>query len=489
MVKKKSQSKIKKISKAVSRTSHIPTQDIVAKLWHLCNILRDGGINYPEYVTELTYLLFLRMAEETGSEAKLPKGCRWSDLASKPQSKQFIFYKNLLRRLGSVTRGRVREIFTAADTCLTNPKHLAILVTEFGRIDWYLAREESALADVYEGLLEKNSTESKAGAGQYFTPRPLIDCMVELTKPEQGEIIQDPACGTVGFIISANRYIQRSTNNFKNLSNAQVSFQKKQAYIGVELVAKTHRLALMNAMLHGILSPIILGDTLGKTGADLCPADLILTNPPFGTKKGGGLPTRTDFQWQVSNKQLCFLQHIYQGLRAGGRAAVVMPDLQGSTAAEVCADLMDKCHLHTVLRLPTGIFYAQGVKANVLFFTRGKTEKGNTKDIWVYDLRAKMPAFGKRTPFTRSHLADFEKAYGANPHGTADREPSERFRRFTREEIKLRGDTLDISWIRDEAAATASAALREPDELLTCVLNNLRAALDEMENLKRKLPR
>ena len=476
-------------NKAAQQRSKSSNQDIVAKLWYLCNILRDAGITYPEYVTELTYLLFLRMAEETGSESALPKGFRWRDLASKPTSQQFTFYKTVLHRLGSSTRGRVREIFTDADTCLTDRKHLALLVAEFDQIDWYVAREESALADVYEGLLEKNSTESKAGAGQYFTPRPLIECMVELTKPKAGEIIQDPACGTAGFLIAADRYIRRTTGNLKNLSELQVSFQQKQAFIGVELVPKTHRLALMNAMLHGIHSPILLGDSLGKTGADLSPADLILTNPPFGTKKGGGLPARTDFQWRVNNKQLCFLQHVYQGLRAGGRAAVIMPDLQDGAASEICADLMDKCHLHTVLRLPTGIFYAQGVKANVLFFARGMTNRANTQDVWVYDLRANMPAFGKRTPFTRAHLEGFENAYGEDSKGTAKREPSERFRCFTRQEVKTRGDLLDMSWLRAEAAATARADLPEPEKLLAGVLTKLRAALGEMESLEKQLKR
>jgi type I restriction enzyme M protein len=465
-----------------------PIHDIVAKLWHLCNILRDGGITYPEYVTELTYLLFLRMAEETGSESKLPKGYRWSDLASKSPSQQFDFYKKLLRRLGSGTHGRVREIFTDAETCLTNPRYLSLLVTEFGQINWYIAREESALADVYEGLLQKNSTESKAGAGQYFTPRPLIESVVELTKPKAGEIIQDPACGTAGFLVAADRYIRRATKNLKALSKPEASFQQKQAYVGVELVTKTHRLALMNAMLHGIQSPILLGDTLGDVGARLAPADLILTNPPFGTKKGGGIPPRTDLRWRVGNKQLCFLQHIYQGLRPGGRAAVVMPDLQGSIAPEVCADLMEKCRLHTVLRLPTGIFYAPGVKTNVLFFTRGKTDRDNTEEVWIYDLRANMPAFGKRTPFTRGHLADFEKAFGTNPQGTSPRKATDRFRSFTRAEIKARGDSLDLSWLRDDAVSD-HANLPLPEKLLAGVLGNLRAALGEMESFEQDLNR
>lgn len=474
--------------KPIPKRECAPIQDIVAKLWHLCNILRDGGITYPEYVTELTYLLFLRMAEETGSEAGLPKNYRWRDLASTPAAQQFEFYKKLLRRLASDTRGRVREIFSDAETCLTNPKHLSLLVTEFDRIDWYAAREESALADVYEGLLEKNSTESKAGAGQYFTPRPLVECIVDLLKPSPGELIQDPACGTAGFLVAADRYVRRTTENFSKLSKTRKTFQQKQAYVGVELVAKTHRLALMNAMLHGIQSPILLGDALGSVGVSLKPADLILTNPPFGTKKGGGLPTRTDFKWRVSNKQLCFLQHIYSGLRSGGRAAVILPDLQGSIAAEVCVDLMEKTRLHTILRLPAGIFYAQGIKTNVLFFTRGKTDSGNTKDVWVYDLRANMENFGKRTPFSRKHLAEFEKAYGADPHGMAARTPSTRFRRFTRHEIRQQGDTFDLGWIRDDATV-AQADLPKPERLLSSVVQNLRSALAEMQNLERQLHR
>ncbi|PTX98227.1 SAM-dependent methyltransferase [Spartobacteria bacterium LR76] len=464
-----------------------PAKDIVAKLWHLCNILRDSGITYPEYVTELTYLLFLRMAEESGSESALPTGYRWRDLASKSNLHQFTFYKELLKNLGSNTKGRIKEIFTDADTSLTNPAHLSLLVTEFGNIDWYAAREESVLADVYEGLLEKNSTESKAGAGQYFTPRPLIECMVHLTNPEPGEIIQDPACGTIGFLVAADRYIKQKTKNLASLTKTEKYFQTEKAFIGVELVPKTHRLALMNAMLHGIHSPIILGDTLGEAGQNLSRAHLILTNPPFGTKKGGGLPNRTDFNWRVSNKQLCFLQHVYNGLRPGGRAAVVIPDLQGSVAAEVCADLMEKCNLHTILRLPTGIFYAQGVKANVFFFTRGKTDKKNTKIVWIFDLRANMPAFGKRTPFTRAHLAEFENAFGKNSYGLTKRKVSERFRCFTREEIKSRGDNLDIGWLRDEAAAVNNAELPAPEKLLVNVMSKLRAALEEMESLEQEL--
>ena len=466
--------------------SDLPAQDIVAKLWHLCNILRDAGITYPEYVTELTYLLFLRMAEETGAEKDLPRGFRWHDLTASSPTQQFGFYKRLLRHLGGTTTGRVREIFTDAETALTSRDHLALLVKEFDRIDWYKSREESALADIYEGLLEKNATESKAGAGQYFTPRALIESMVAVSRPAAGEIVQDPACGTGGFLIAADRYIRNTTDGLKQLSPAQIQFQRRRAFVGVELVTKTHRLALMNAMLHGIHSPIILGDALGNVGANLAPADLILTNPPFGTKRGGGVPSRMDLQWRVSNKQLCFLQHVYRGLRSGGRAAIIMPELQGATAARVCDDLMDTCHLHTILRLPTGIFYAPSIKANVLFFRRGSSKRSNTKSVWIYDLRSKMPAFGRRNPFMRSYLEPFEHSYGAHPAGTDERSVTPRFRCFTREEIRGRGNSFDFSWPVDDGAVL-KPDLREPEQLLDAIARRLRLALGEMESLADKL--
>lgn len=282
-----------------------PTNDIIARLWHLCNILRESGITYPEYVTELTYLFFLKMAEETGSEKKLPAKFRWGNLVKKQSGEQFAFYRELLNHLGSVTDDRVREIFTDADTCLRQPRYLALLVEELDAINWYEAREESAFADLYEGLLEKNSTESKSGAGQYFTPRPLIESIVEVVKPQAGEIIQDPACGTAGFLIAADRYIklQKKMENGRRLTQSEARFQEKRAFVGVELVAQTHKLALMNTMLHGIHGSILQGDALGEAGEALNPADVILTNPPFGTKRGAGLPERT-FPIPTSNKQL-----------------------------------------------------------------------------------------------------------------------------------------------------------------------------------------
>lgn len=461
------------------------TRDIVSKLWNLCNILREAGIAYPEYVTELTYLIFLKMAHETGTESNLPNGLRWPDLANKTGDAQFRFYKKQLEKLGADTKGHVRKIFSNAETCLRQPKHLSLLIREFDKIDWYAAREESALADLYEGLLEKNSTESKSGAGQYFTPRPLVESIVELVKPKLGEIIQDPACGTAGFLIAADRYTKRAENNFQGLPKRKIKFQQTRAFYGVELVEQTHKLALMNAMLHNIYGKVLWGDALGRTGEKLPPADVILTNPPFGSKPGAGLPDR-DFPFQTSNKQLAFLQHVYLGLKPGGRAAVVLPDLQGNAAPEILDDLMDKCNLHTVLRLPTGIFYAQGVKTNVYFFTRGKTDTSNTMQVWIYDLRSNLPTFNKSNPLTRAHFAGFETAFGSDPYGKSERQDEGeqgRFRCFSRDHIREQGDSLDITWLVD-GKTTKTKNNQSPDVIANQITKRLHNAMKELKALQ-----
>jgi len=467
------------------------TQDIVQKLWNLCHVLRDDGITYHQYVTELTYLLFLKMAKETGTEEQLPKGYRWDDLVKKEGTDLLEFYKVLLIHLGSHGSGRVQAIFANATSTFRQPRNLAAVVQSIDALDWYSAKDEG-LGDLYEGLLEKNAEDTKSGAGQYFTPRPLIESMVEVVKPAAGELVQDPAVGTGGFLINADRYIKSKTNNLYDLKPAAQKFQRAEAFYGVELVPDTHRLALMNAMLHGIEGPIELGDTLGPTGAGLVDADVILTNPPFGTKKGGGGPTRDDITYPTSNKQLVFLQHIYRGLKPGGRAAVVLPDnvlFEEGVGQKVRGDLMDKCDLHTILRLPTGIFYAQGVKTNVLFFTRGAKDKGNTKAVWFFDMRTNAPSFGKRTPLTRAHFADFEKAFGDDPHGKSKRKDqgeSGRFRKFTREEIAKRGDNLDISWLKDESV-TDHSDLPEPAVIAAEIVTQLQTALEEMQALQEEL--
>jgi len=467
------------------------TQDIVQKLWNLCHVLRDDGITYHEYVTELTYLLFLKMAKETETEGQIPKGYRWDDLTKKDGVEQLAFYKQLLIDLGGKGSGRVQAIFANASTAFRQPRHLKQVVTDIDGLDWYSAKHEG-LGDLYEGLLEKNAEETKSGAGQYFTPRPLIDAMVALVKPKPGERVQDPAVGTGGFLTAADRYVRSKTDDYHELKTAQQNFQRREAFSGVELVPDVQRLCLMNAMLHDIEGDIVLGDTLGPTGAALPKVDVVLTNPPFGTKKGGGGPTRDDITYPTSNKQLVFLQHIYRGLKAGGRAAVVLPDnvlFEEGVGQKVRADLMDKCDLHTILRLPTGIFYAQGVKTNVLFFTRGEKDRANTKAVWFFDMRTNMPSFGKRTPFTRAHFAEFEKAYGEDPHGKSKRKDQGeigRFRKFTREEIAKRGDNLDISWLKDDSV-TDHADLPEPEEIAAEIVTQLQTALEEMQALQEEL--
>ncbi|MGB7249052.1 MAG: N-6 DNA methylase [Phormidesmis sp.] len=467
------------------------TSDIVQKLWNLCNVLRDDGITYLQYVTELTYLLFLKMMQETEQESQLPEGKRWSDLLAVEGIEQLEFYRDLLRDLGKSENKRVQAIFANAQTNLKQPRIIKKLVTSIDELDWYSAKEEG-LGDLYEGLLEKNAGEKKSGAGQYFTPRPLIDCMVVLMQPQAGDRIQDPAAGTGGFLIAADRYIKAQTDDLFELSESAQVFQRRQAFYGMELVQDAHRLLLMNMMLHGIESTVDLGDTLSPSGTGLAKANLILTNPPFGTKKGGGSPTRDDFTYPTSNKQLAFLQHIYRSLVPGGRAAVVLPDnvlFEAGQGQSIRADLMDKCNLHTILRLPTGIFYSPGVKTNVLFFQRGKSEKGNTQNVWVYDLRTNMPKFGKRTPLTRAHFKPFEACYGEDANGESDRTDQGekgRFRCFERAFIAQRGENLDISWLQDESLQSVED-LPEPDEIVSAIMEKLQVAMTEMQALSALL--
>ena len=475
------------------------TQEIVAKLWNLCNVLRDDGITYHQYVTELTYILFLKMAKETGVEEvtdkdgtvriNIPVGYRWDDLVRKSGIELKRFYKNLLNHLGENCTGRVREIYQGSATNIEEPKNLEKIIKSIDALDWYSAKEEG-LGNLYEGLLEKNANEKKSGAGQYFTPRVLIDVMTRLMKPQAGERCNDPACGTFGFMIAASRYVREHTDDFYDLDADTAEFERKEAFTGCELVHDTHRLALMNAMLHDIEGQIFLGDTLSNFGQQMRGFDLVLTNPPFGTKKGGERATRDDFTYPTSNKQLNFLQHIYRSLKANGkaRAAVVLPDnvlFADGDGEKIRCDLMDKCNLHTVLRLPTGIFYAQGVKTNVLFFTRGAKDKGNTKEVWFYDLRTNMPSFGKTNPLKKEHFADFEIAYEAEDRGAVS---NERWSVYTREEISAKGNSLDLGLIKDdsvldydqlpdpvESAEEAIALLEEATDLLKSVVKELRA--------------
>ena len=465
------------------------TQEIVNKLWNLCNVLRDDGITYHQYVTELTYILFLKMAKETGAEENIPQGYRWDDLTSKSGLELRKFYKDLLTHLGEDCDGRIREIYNGASTNIEEPKNLEKIIKSIDDLDWYSAKEEG-LGDLYEGLLEKNASEKKSGAGQYFTPRVLIDIMVELIDPKPGERCNDPACGTFGFMIAADHYIKSKTDDLFDLELDEQDFQRNEAFSGCELVHDTHRLALMNAMLHDIEGNIYLGDTLSNLGKQMKNYDVVLSNPPFGTKKGGERTTRDDLVYQTSNKQLNFLQHIYRSLKADGKArcAVVLPDnvlFQEGDGTKIRTDLMDKCNLHTILRLPTGIFYAQGVKTNVLFFTRGIEEKDNTKDVWFYDLRTNMPNFNKSNPLKKSHFDDFIKAYTSTDREAIE---DERWNKISREEIREKNDNLDLGLIKDESildyedlpdpiesAEEAVAKLEEATDLLMSVIKELKA--------------
>jgi type I restriction enzyme M protein len=471
------------------------TTDIVAKLWSLCHILRDDGVTYNEYVTELTFLLFLKMLEETKREERLPKAWRWRELAKREGLDQLDYYKRLLLELGKpdTKDGLVRAIFTDGQTRLRKPTNLKALTSSIDQLDWFSAREEG-LGLLYEGLLEKNAADKKSGAGQYFTPRPLIDCIVRLMKPQTGEVVQDPAAGTAGFLVAADRYIKDRTDELFKLTEQQGHFQRHNAFVGAELVPDTHRLCMMNLLLHGIEGGVELSDTLSPDGERLPKADLVLTNPPFGTKKGGGRPTRSDFSVtaDTSNKQLAFVEHIVRALKPGGRAAMVVPDnvlFEDNTGRRLRTWLMELCSLHTILRLPTGIFYAQGVKTNVLFFQRGKIDKANTKAVWVYDMRANMPAFGKTRPLTVDDFAGFEKAYGDDPSGGGKREDQGeegRWRCFTRDAIKARNDNLDIAWLRD-TEAEAEEQLTEPEDIAAAIIGHLKAALEDIETLSEEL--
>jgi type I restriction enzyme M protein len=500
--------------------------NIVQKLWNLCNILKDDGINYSDYVTELVLLLFIKMEYENTiagilQQHKLPETCRWPDLTEKSGLNLLNAYKQILLDLSQSDDLLIAAIYNDAQTSLREPRYLETLIKQLDGIDWFSARKDG-LGDLYEGLLEKNATETKSGAGQYFTPRALINSIIECIKPQAGETIQDPAAGTAGFLIAADTYIKLKTDDLYDLNEKQQNFQKNNAFIGLELVPNTRRLALMNCLLHGMEGDnegvVHMGNTLGLQGSQLGKVDVIMTNPPFGTAKGGGGPTRDDFTFKTSNKQLAFLQHIYRGLKAGGRAAVVIPDnvlFESGIGTDIRQDLMHKCNLHTILRLPTGIFYAQGVKTNVLFFSKGtienpEQEENCTSNVWIYDLRTNMPSFGKRTPFNDQYLSPFISVYGEKSDGSSERKEGEwtftnevselepeldeqpqlensRWRCFSREFIQEQtGDSLDISWIKDKDSVDADN-LPEPEVLATEAMVELTDALKELNVLMSAL--
>ena len=475
-----------------------PASDLVNKLWRLCAVLRKDGITYQQYVTELTYLLFLKMmAEQKREQGRIPDGMQWHDLASAEGVPQLSLYRRILTTLGDPSEHidrTVQAIFANAATFIREPVNLEKLVTAIDELHWF-SEERDSFGDLYEGLLQKNAEETKRGAGQYFTPRVLIGVLVRLMKPAPGEVIQDPAAGTGGFLIAAERAIRAATDDYFALAPKQQEFQVRHALYGMENVQGVYRLLLMNLFLHGIDSwHIDLGDALSPDGANMPLCNLILTNPPFGP--AGGRPARDDFTATstVSSYQQPFVEHCIRALEPGGRAAVIVPDnvlFEDGRGRELRQMLMDRCDLHTILRLPTGIFYAQGVKTNVIFFRRGQLASGNTEAVWVYDLRANMPTFGKTNPITSEHFADFEKVYGDDPNGQVTREDQSeggRFRRFTRVEIANRSDNLDIVWLRDNEV-DAEEHLSDPEDIAAAIMGHLRAALTEIEDVINNLGR
>ena len=487
------------------------SQRIVSKLWSYCHVLRDDGLSYQDYLEQLTFLLFLKMADErsklTGTEQAVPKAYRWADLAD-PQKegvKLEQHYRETLRRLGE-SAGMLGIIFRKAQNKIQDPAKLRQLVVELiGKEDW-----SSMAADVkgeaYEGLLERNAQDTKSGAGQYFTPRPLIQAIVDCVQPAPGEVIADPACGTGGFLLAAYEYI---THHYE-LDKAQKRHLRYDALRGIDIVDGVSRLCAMNLFLHGIgpdddskEPPIKTDDALRNVPSTH--ADVVVTNPPFGKKssitvvneegesdKQSVVYNRPDFWTTTSNKQLNFVQHVRSLLEVNGRAAVVVPDnvlFEGGAGEVVRRKLMHECDLHTLLRLPTGIFYAQGVKANVLFFDRRPGAKqAATKAVWIYDLRTNKHFTLKENRLTRADLDDFVACYqpGSRQKRKAtwsETSPQGRWRPYTFEEISARDKaSLDIFWLRDESLEDSST-LPDPDVLAQEIAEDLRASLEQIESI------
>lgn len=446
--------------------------------------------------TELTYLLFLKMASEQKDESRIPEAYRWRALKAASETEVLTRYRQALVDLGDGTKVADRSvvaIFQNAATIIRTPANLRQLIDAIDGLHWF-SDERDAFGDAYEGLLQKMAEETKRGAGQYFTPRALIEVMVDLMQPAPGEVIQDPAAGTGGFLIAANSYMKACSDDYFELSPKQQAFQLREALRGLENVPDTFRLLLMNLHLHAIdPDNLDLADTLSPAGAQprFKQADLILTNPPFGP--AGGPPTRDDLSItdRVSSYQLPFVEHCIRALRLGGRAAVVVPDsvLSDPDRGKALRQrLMSWCNLHTILRLPVGIFYAPGVKANVLFFTRADEDaprEDATKDVWIYDARSGAPSYGKTNPFQVADLADFASVFGRDPLGGATRTDQGelgRFRRFTRQEIAAGGDFLDISWLKD-TSAEAEDDLRSPSDLASAVQTHLVGALEDIREV------
>ena len=489
------------------------TSAIVSKVWGMCNPLRDDGVSYGDYLEQLTYLIFLKMSDEYSKppykrETGIPKGYTWSDMNTLKGAELETQYKNTLEKLGE-EGGILGQIFKGAVNKISNVAILYRVVQMIDKENW-VAMSSDVKGEIYEGLLQKNAEDIKSGAGQYFTPRPLIRAMVECVRPEPGKTIADPCCGSGGFFLAAQSFLSDPENY--TLDRSQKAFLKNETFHGNEIVGTTFKTALMNLYLHNIGDiygeiPITLGDALlSDPGYRV---DYVLTNPPFGKKSSISSTTdegdkeesdlsysRQDFWTSSSNKQLNFVQHIHTILKATGKAAVVVPDnvlFEGGSGETVREKLLKTTDLHTILRLPTGIFYKPGVKANVIFFDKRPASPDiQTREVWIYDLRTNMHFTLKQNPMTDADLEDFISCY--NPENRYNRtetwsedNPEGRFRRYSVDEILQRDKkSLDIFWIKDKSLADLDN-LPSPDELADDIIENLQSALDSFQELKAQL--
>ena len=475
---------------------------IVQRMWNYCNVLRDDGVSYGDYVEQLTYLLFLKMADEQTKPpfkkpSTVPKGLDWQSLLTKDGDALEVHYRRILESLGK-EKGMLGVIFRKSQNKIQDPAKLKRLIELINGETW-VGLDIDVKGAIYEGLLQKNAEDVKSGSGQYFTPRPLIKAMVGVMKPAPGMTIYDPACGTGGFLLAAHDYISK---NYM-LDPEQKEFLKSKAFRGKDIVDNVVRLCVMNLYLHGIGG----AENLIETGDSLISApsehfDMVLTNPPFGKKSSVTISNgegktdresltyeRPDFWATTSNKQLNFLQHVKSLLEINGKAAIVVPDnvlFEGGAGETVRRKLLHECDVHTLLRLPTGLFYAQGVKANVLFFDRKPaSEKPWTEKLWIYDLRTNKHFTLKTNTLRYEDLGDFVKCY--NPENRSNRREAERFRAFTYSELMQRDKvSLDIFWLKDESLED-SANLPAPDLLASEIAENLESALEQFRGIYEAL--